>query len=418
VTTRSHLEKRPGRFVVFAVPLASYSVVMGTGIVSVALLLDQQPLLAGIWLAVTSAVWVLLGGAMIGRMVGDRDGLAAEARFPTALTVVAGTAVLGSRLFSYRVEGLIDAFLIVAVVLAIVLLAALLRHRDLPRSGSAFMVTVSLESLATLAALATTWTQARWLFYAALAACALGLALYPFLLFRFDLREIVRGAGDHWIAGGALAISALATAECSLGAERLGGLHEAVLVLRDASVVTWAASVAWLALLIGGELASPRGSYDMRRWATVFPVGMYAASSFQVARAANVPPLHTFAAVVTWIAVAVWLAVTAGMVRSLAGSDRGDGAASRQHSADAALPFDGNRPVYSSPDRRDVMSSEMLTIKSLEEWVRSGAYWRLVDISKERAVVDLLTCTGEPVERVESADADVISYLRTAPGGD
>jgi hypothetical protein len=62
------------------------------------------------------------------------------------------------------------------------------------------------------------------------------------------------------------------------------------------------------------------------------------------------------------------------------------------------------------------MSPDALTISSLEEWVRAGAGWRLVDISQEHAVVDLLTCTGEPVERVESADAEVITYLRTAPG--
>ena len=64
------------------------------------------------------------------------------------------------------------------------------------------------------------------------------------------------------------------------------------------------------------------------------------------------------------------------------------------------------------------MSLEALTIASLEDWVRSGANWRLVDISKERAVVDLCACTGEPVERVESDDPNVIAYLRTAPATD
>ena len=60
------------------------------------------------------------------------------------------------------------------------------------------------------------------------------------------------------------------------------------------------------------------------------------------------------------------------------------------------------------------MSTETLTIDGLERWVLSGASWRVVDISNERAVVDLCTCMGEPLERLQSDDPAVISYLRTA----
>ncbi len=60
------------------------------------------------------------------------------------------------------------------------------------------------------------------------------------------------------------------------------------------------------------------------------------------------------------------------------------------------------------------MSSQPVRIDDLESWVLSGAHWRVVDISGERAVVDICTCTGEPMERVESADPAVIGYLRTA----
>jgi hypothetical protein len=46
--------------------------------------------------------------------------------------------------------------------------------------------------------------------------------------------------------------------------------------------------------------------------------------------------------------------------------------------------------------------------------VLSGAQWRVVDISREHAVIDMCTCMGEPVDRVESDDPAVIGYLRTA----
>jgi hypothetical protein len=53
-------------------------------------------------------------------------------------------------------------------------------------------------------------------------------------------------------------------------------------------------------------------------------------------------------------------------------------------------------------------------IDELERWTLSGGHWRLVDISNERAVVDLCTCTGEPMERLESDDPAVIAHLRSA----
>ena len=55
-----------------------------------------------------------------------------------------------------------------------------------------------------------------------------------------------------------------------------------------------------------------------------------------------------------------------------------------------------------------------LTIDVLERWVLFGAQWRIVDPSGQSAVVDLCTCTGELVERLESDDPTVIRYLRCA----
>ena len=60
------------------------------------------------------------------------------------------------------------------------------------------------------------------------------------------------------------------------------------------------------------------------------------------------------------------------------------------------------------------MSTEALTLEHLDRWVLSGAHWRVVDISNQLVVVDLCACTGEPVERRQSDDPIVISYLRTA----
>jgi hypothetical protein len=48
----------------------------------------------------------------------------------------------------------------------------------------------------------------------------------------------------------------------------------------------------------------------------------------------------------------------------------------------------------------------------LERWEEHGAQWRVVSVGDDRAVVDLCTCTGEPIERLESDDAELIRFLR------
>jgi hypothetical protein len=60
------------------------------------------------------------------------------------------------------------------------------------------------------------------------------------------------------------------------------------------------------------------------------------------------------------------------------------------------------------------MNTHTLTIDDLERWVLSGGHWRVVDISREHAVVDLCSCMEEPMERAAADDSAVIAYLRTA----
>jgi hypothetical protein len=60
-----------------------------------------------------------------------------------------------------------------------------------------------------------------------------------------------------------------------------------------------------------------------------------------------------------------------------------------------------------------------LTIEELERWVAFGARWRPVQISDDRAVVELCQCTGELVEQRATSDAVTIAYLRdNAPDHD
>jgi hypothetical protein len=62
------------------------------------------------------------------------------------------------------------------------------------------------------------------------------------------------------------------------------------------------------------------------------------------------------------------------------------------------------------------MTSPPLTVDALERWVLFGAQWRVVELSDDRTVVDLCTCTGELVERHQSDDPALIAYVRSHDG--
>jgi hypothetical protein len=51
-------------------------------------------------------------------------------------------------------------------------------------------------------------------------------------------------------------------------------------------------------------------------------------------------------------------------------------------------------------------------IHQLRRWEEHGAEWRVVHLSDERAIVDLCTCYGEPVDQLDSDDAELIAWLR------
>ena len=264
---------------------------MGTGIVSVALSLDGRESVSRLLFVVAVAGLIALAAALVAFAISDRVTLREHACVPGALTWVAGTDVVGARLtfFGWRHEA--EALLVIAVALWLVLVPCVLAHWRTPTVGLSFLLVVATESVAVLAA-------RIGLVHEAFVPLGLGLAFYAFVVARFDLRHVLEGDGDHWIAGGALAIAALACARC--------GLHTLALAV-------WAAAAAWLPALLLAEVLRPRLRFDARRWSTVFPLGMYAVCSFAAGGA-----LTDFARAWVWVALAAWAFAAAGTVRRLA----------------------------------------------------------------------------------------------------
>lgn len=302
------------RRVVEAIPPASGAVVMGTGIVSIALLLDNHRTLSTILLALDGAIWLALAWLLPTRAMTWPERFGEDLGHPTALTSIAGTGVLGTRLTlgGWHSEGAV--LLAVALLTWLLLVPVVLRHWRTPTFGGSFILTVATESLALLAATLADADRVPWLLYGALVPFVLGLGFYVFVLVRFNFRELLVGMGPHWVTGGALAISTVTVGRIALAAQRNGLLTGEIGALKLIALILWVATMLWLPALLIGEAWRPRLHYNVRRWSTVFPVGMYAACSFVVGSLTGTTGISDFARVWLWVAVAVWLSVFLAMV--------------------------------------------------------------------------------------------------------
>ena len=142
------------------------------------------------------------------------------------------------------------------------------------------------------------------------------MVLYVWTLFRFDFRQVRTGAGDHWVLAGAVAISALAAAKLTAYPRWTGTAHT---TLRAVTLVLVAVDLVGYAMLAVAEIRWPRLRFDVRRWATVFPLGMSGAAVVSAATATGVSWLHGLGSVLLWIAVAAWLVTAVYQVVSLIG---------------------------------------------------------------------------------------------------
>jgi tellurite resistance protein TehA-like permease len=290
---------------------AAGAAVMSTGILSTATQMAGLTWVSWVLLALAVLGELVLGAALLGRLVADRPGFLADARTPASLTGVAATAVIGSRFGSLGWTGAAWALLAVSTLLWLALLPLVLRHWRVPTIGASFLVCVATEGLAVLSGVLGAADSNGPVVGAGFAAFAIGLVLYAVVVARFGWRQLAVGAGDHWVVAGALAITSLAGAEL-LGA-RDGPMPPPLRVL---DLVVWALAVIGYAALVGCELRWPRPRYDVRRWATVFPMGMTAAASFAVGTTERLAALTVVGHVLLWPALAAWALTAAGATRA------------------------------------------------------------------------------------------------------
>ncbi|WP_072753312.1 tellurite resistance/C4-dicarboxylate transporter family protein [Rhodococcus maanshanensis] len=307
-----------------AVPPGAGAAAMATGIVSVALHLAGIEWFSRIWLVIGIGIWAVLVGIFLWRLVGDRARWESEADTPAALTAVAATTVLGTRVALLGWEAIAVLALCLAVLVWVSLMPAVIGHWTGPTVGAHFLLCVATQGLVVLGATLAVALHKPSLTAVSGAVFVLGLIAYAVVFARFSFVQFRVGAGDHWVCAGGLAISALAAGKLVVAMDAAGWNGWPHTVIRVGAVVILALDLAGYVALVICEMRWPRLGFDVRRWSTAFPMGMTAAATITVAAAIGAPWLRWIGLVLIWPAVAVCVILLVASARHLVSAGAAD----------------------------------------------------------------------------------------------
>jgi len=325
---------------------AYFGLVMATGIVSLASFMMGYPRLAFamfylniVQYAVLAVLYVLRAWYHPRRFFGD---MVAHLTGPGYFTTIAATGIMASQ-FMILEENLAvgAAFWGLAVVLWFALTytiftALTVRHEkptlDKGITGGWLLAVVATQSLSVSSALLAArigqpyrlelnlMALSMWLWGGMLYIWMMSLIFYRYLFFRFSPGDL---APPYWINMGAMAISTLAGSLLILNTPQAPFLASLLPFLKGFTVFYWATGTWWIPMLLvlgiwrhGYERFPFR--YDPLYWGAVFPLGMYAACTWQMDRAMEFDFLTTLPRLFLWIALTAWTITFTGMIRSLA----------------------------------------------------------------------------------------------------
>ncbi len=325
-------------------PPAYFSLVMATGIVSIACDLLGMRSIALALFVINIVAFVSLWLLTLLRLVLFRQRLLADlkthALCPGYFTIVAGTCVLGIQFVSlvgadgiglwlWILAGLLWLLITYAVFTAIITRP---QKPSLAKglNGAWLIAAVATHAVSILGALIAFRFEAyqETILFLALVLYLMGCMLYLniiaiiFLRLTFVDLEPADLTPPYWINMGATAITTQAGSTLILNSWQSPLLAELVPYLKGFTLFFWAAGTWWIPLLIALLI----WTYLVRRvplnyspqfWGAVFPMGMYTASTYQFARATESDFLLVIPQVSVYVALLAWALTFTGLVRQL-----------------------------------------------------------------------------------------------------
>ncbi len=321
-----------------------FAMVMATGIVSIAAnLLQMRWIALGLFyfnIVAYAILWILTLIRLIQfpkRMLND---LVTHSTGPGYFTLVAGTCVLGSDfvvllhnftvgIALWALGGLLWIFIMYAFFTAVVI------RSEKPTieqgiNGAWLIAAVATQSISILGTLIAAQLPAyqQIILFIALIFYLLGCMLYLniitliFYRFTFFVLKPETLTPPYWINMGAVAITTLAGSTLMLNSNQWDFLTDLLPYLKGFTLFFWATGSWWIPLLlILGFWRHIRKQFPLEYnplyWGMVFPLGMYTASTFQLAKAIKLDFLLVIPQYFIYLAFVAWLLTAYGLARRL-----------------------------------------------------------------------------------------------------
>lgn len=323
-----------------------FALVMATGIVSIALRQQGLEAAARAMLGLNIAAWVALWLVTLVRIARYPERVWADVLDPQRsagfLTAIAGTSVLGRQLVLMTDDlALPFALWTVSAALWLVLLygffaSIMLREEQHPVDralhGGWLLAVVATQAVSLLGVRVVDRAGGgrEMLLLGMLALFLLGCLLYLFIggaiFFRLLFIRPVAAALTplYWIAMGAAAITVVAGATLVESAPQWRILPPILPFLTGSTLLFWAAATWWIPLLVllgvwrHGVRRYPV-VYEPQYWGMVFPLGMYAVATHELATMLEMPALADISRGATVVALLAWATVFAAMARRVWG---------------------------------------------------------------------------------------------------
>ncbi|TAN13991.1 MAG: C4-dicarboxylate ABC transporter [Burkholderiaceae bacterium] len=322
-----------------------FSMVMATGIVSLAAYLLGVPVLPHALFALNWVLFVIICLLAIARVIwypwrtlGD---LVDHLRAPGFFTFVAACSILASQSLLIGKSLPVAAALgtiggLAWIVLTYTIFTVLTVKSNKPSldhgiNGGWLLAVVATQSMAVIGAQIAGevpqparmelnyFALSMWLFGGMLYIWMMSLIFYRYTFFEFSPADL---SPPYWINMGAMAISTLAGALLIVNAPHAPFLESTLPFLKGFTVFYWATGTWWIPMLF--VLAIWRHgirrfpfTYDPMYWGAVFPIGMYAASTLRMKQAMGLDFLGLLPQLMFGIGLVTWVVLFIGQLRAL-----------------------------------------------------------------------------------------------------
>lgn len=328
---------------------AYFAMVMATGIISIALYLTGSTTFSFILFYLNLILITGLIGVFTYRCIFYFKDVSNDFRSylkgPGFFTIVAALCIVGNQfILLNRDIATATVLLIVAAILWILIgygfffnITVTKNKKPLNQgiNGTWLVIIVAIQALSSLISFLTEGEDqpAYFLLFLALCLFLLGCIFYLYIMsliiYRisfFSLNAQELGA-PYWINMGATAITTLAGSMLVLHTQNFNFITDLLPFIKGFTLFFWAAGTWWIPLLIIlgmwrhliKKIAVPSSAqgYDPSYWGMVFPLGMYAVSTFRLSEALKIPFLQHIPEYFIYVAIFAWIAVMTGFIRNL-----------------------------------------------------------------------------------------------------